>query len=441
MFENLSDRLQRVFTQLGRKGKLTEKDVDEALREVRMALLEADVNFKVVRGFVARVRERSVGSEVLESLSPSQQVVKIVHEELTTLLGEPSRLGASSSPPTVILLVGLQGAGKTTTAAKLALHLRKQGQQPLLVAADPYRPAAIKQLQLLGSQLNIPVFTQEGVKPPDLAANALRQARSNGQNPVIIDTAGRLHIDEQLMTELEQMKQKAPPTEVLLVADAMSGQDAVSAAGEFQRRIGITGLVLTKMDGDARGGAALSVREVTGVPIKFVGVSERPEGLEPFYPDRLASRILGMGDVLSLIERAQETFDQTKAQELQKKMRSNTFNLEDFLDQMRQIRKMGPLSQIMEMIPGLNRLTGGAGQPSVDESDLKRIEAIILSMTPDERQHPEIIGGSRRRRIARGSGSSTSEVNQLLNQFKQAQKMMQMMAGGKMPKNIAGLFG
>ncbi len=440
MFENLSDRLQRVFTQLGRKGKLTEKDVDEALREVRMALLEADVNFKVVRSFVARLRGRTVGSEVLDSLSPSQQVIKIVHEELTALLGEPSRLAASSSPPTVILLVGLQGAGKTTTAAKLALHLRKQGQQPLLVAADPYRPAAIKQLQLLGSQLSIPVFTQDGVKPPDLAANAIRQARSNGQSPVIVDTAGRLHIDEELMTELEEIKKKAPPTEILLVADAMSGQDAVSAAGEFQRRVGITGLILTKMDGDARGGAALSVKEVTGVPIKFVGVSERPEGLEPFYPDRLASRILGMGDVLSLIEKAQETFDETKAQELQKKMRSNTFNLEDFLDQMRQIRKMGPLNQIMEMIPGLNRLTSGAGQPSVDESDLKRIEAIILSMTPNERQRPEIIGGSRRRRIARGSGTSTSEVNQLLNQFKQAQQMMKMMAGGKMPKNIAGLF-
>jgi len=440
VFENLSDRLQRVFTQLGRKGKLTEKDVDEALREVRMALLEADVNFKVVRSFVARLRGRTVGSEVLDSLSPSQQVIKIVHEELTALLGEPSRLAASSSPPTVILLVGLQGAGKTTTAAKLALHLRKQGQQPLLVAADPYRPAAIKQLQLLGSQLSIPVFTQDGVKPPDLAANAIRQARSNGQSPVIVDTAGRLHIDEELMTELEEIKKKAPPTEILLVADAMSGQDAVSAAGEFQRRVGITGLILTKMDGDARGGAALSVKEVTGVPIKFVGVSERPEGLEPFYPDRLASRILGMGDVLSLIEKAQETFDETKAQELQKKMRSNTFNLEDFLDQMRQIRKMGPLNQIMEMIPGLNRLTSGAGQPSVDESDLKRIEAIILSMTPNERQRPEIIGGSRRRRIARGSGTSTSEVNQLLNQFKQAQQMMKMMAGGKMPKNIAGLF-
>ncbi len=440
MFENLSDRLQRVFTQLGRKGKLTEKDVDEALREVRLALLEADVNFKVVRSFVARVKERAVGAEVLQSLSPAQQVIKIVHEELTALLGEPSRLASASAPPTVILLVGLQGSGKTTTSAKLALYLRKQGQQPLLVAADPYRPAAIRQLQLLGSQLNIPVFTQEGVKPPELAANAVREARSHGQNPVIVDTAGRLHIDDQLMTELEQMRRLAPPNEVLLVADAMSGQDAVAAAAEFQNRVGITGLILTKLDGDARGGAALSVREVTGVPIKFVGVGERPEALEPFYPDRLASRILGMGDVLSLIERAQETFDQTRAQELQKKMRSNTFNLEDFLDQMRQIRKMGPLSQLMEMIPGLNRLTGGAGQPSVDESDLKRIEAIILSMTPAERQHPEIIGGSRRRRIARGSGTTTAEVNQLLNQFKQAQQVMRAMASGKMPKNMAGFF-
>jgi signal recognition particle subunit SRP54 len=440
VFESLSERMQRVFTQLGRKGKLTEKDVEEALREVRLALLEADVNFKVVRAFVARVRERAVGSEVLESLSPAQQVIKIVHEELTALLGEPSRLGTSSSPPTVILLVGLQGSGKTTTAAKLALHLRKQGQQPLLVAADPYRPAAIKQLQLLGNQLGIPVHTQDGVKPPDLAATAIRQARSNGQNPVIVDTAGRLHIDDELMVELEQMKRQASPTEILLVADAMSGQDAVSAAEEFQRRVGITGLILTKLDGDARGGAALSVREVTGVPIKFVGVGERPEALEPFHPDRLASRILGMGDVLSLIERAQETFDQAKAQELQKKMRSNTFDLEDFLDQMRQIRKMGPISQLMEMIPGMSKLAGDARQAAVEEADLKRIEAIILSMTPDERHHPEIIGGSRRRRIARGSGTSTAEINQLLNQFKQAQQMMRAVASGKMPKNIAGLF-
>jgi signal recognition particle subunit SRP54 len=440
VFESLSERMQRVFTQLGRKGKLTEKDVDEALREVRLALLEADVNFKVVRTFVGRIRERAVGSEVLESLSPSQQVIKIVHEELTALLGEPSRLAASSAPPTVILLVGLQGSGKTTTAAKLALHLRKQGQQPLLVAADPYRPAAIKQLQLLGSQLGIPVHSQDGVKPPDLAATAIRQARTNGQNPVIVDTAGRLHIDDELMVELEQMKRQASPTEVLLVADAMSGQDAVSAAGEFQRRVGITGLILTKLDGDARGGAALSVREVTGVPIKFIGVGERPEALEPFHPDRLASRILGMGDVLSLIERAQETFDQARAQELQKKMRANTFDLEDFLEQMRQIRKMGPISQLMEMIPGLSKLAGDARQAAVDEKDLKRIEAIILSMTPEERHHPEIIGGSRRRRIARGSGTSTAEINQLLNQFKQAQQMMRAVASGKMPRNIAGLF-
>lgn len=440
MFESLTERMQRVFAQLGRKGKLTEKDVDEALREVRLALLEADVNFKVVRTFVARVRERAIGAEVLQSLSPSQQVIKIVHEELTSLLGEPSRLAAPPSPPAVILLVGLQGSGKTTTAAKLALYVRKQGQQPLLVAADPYRPAAVRQLQLLGSQLNIPVVAQEGVRPPDLAASAVRQARSAGQSPVIVDTAGRLHIDDELMHELEQMKRQVSPTEVLLVADAMSGQDAVRAAGEFQRRVGITGLILTKLDGDARGGAALSMREVTGVPIKFIGVGERPEALEPFHPDRLASRILGMGDVLSLIERAQETFDQARAQELQKKMRSNTFDLEDFLEQMRQIRRMGPISQLMEMIPGLSRLAGDARQAAVDEADLKRIEAIILSMTPQERHHPEIIGGSRRRRIARGSGTSPAEVNQLLNQFKQAQQVMRAVATGKVPRNLPGLF-
>ncbi len=440
MFDSLSEKLQAVFDQLGRKGKLGEKDVDEALRQVRLALLEADVNFRVVRDFVARVKERAIGAEVLQSLSPAQQVVKIVHEQLIELLGEPARLSHASAPPTVIMLVGLQGSGKTTTAAKLAVLLRKQGNQPLLVAADPYRPAAISQLQILGKQTEIPVFTQAGASPPDVCTAALREARSLGQNPVILDTAGRLHVDDELMDELAEIKRRTPPTEVLLVADAMTGQDAVKVAEEFQQRVGLTGLILTKLDGDTRGGAALSVRQVTGVPIKFVGVGERTDALEQFHPDRMASRILGMGDVLSLIDRAQETFDQQRVQELQKKMRAATFDLEDFLEQMRQLKRMGPLSQIMEMIPGMSRLMKQAGDASLNESDLKQIEAIILSMTPDERHHPEIIGGSRRRRIARGSGMTPADVNQLLGQFRQAQQMMKAMAGGKLPKNIAGLF-
>ena len=440
MFESLSDKLQGVFDRLGRKGKLTEQDVDEALREVRLALLEADVNFRVVRTFVAKVRERAVGSEVLQSLSPAQQVVKIVHEELIALLGEPGRLATSSAPPLVIMLVGLQGSGKTTTAAKLALYLRKQGHRPLLVAADPYRPAAISQLQQLGKSLDVPVFTESGAAPPEVCVAAVRQARSTGQSAVIFDTAGRLHVDEDLMAELVVIKERTSPADILLVADAMSGQDAVKVAEEFQSQVGITGLILTKLDGDARGGAALSVREVTGVPIKFVGVGERPEALEQFHPDRLASRILGMGDVLSLIERAQETFDQSRALELQKKMRTATFDLEDFLEQMRQVRKMGPLNQILEMVPGFSKMMKNVGETSVDEGELKRIEAVILSMTQNERHHPEIIGGSRRRRIARGSGTTTADVNQLLNQFKQAQQMMKAMAGGKMPKNMARLF-
>ncbi|MBM2812846.1 MAG: signal recognition particle protein [Chloroflexi bacterium] len=440
MFESISEKLQGVFDRLGKKGKLTEKDVDEALREVRLALLEADVNFKVVRTFVARVRERAVGIEVLESLTPAQQVVKIVNEEMVGLLGESARLSTAPSPPTVIMLVGLQGSGKTTTASKVALHLRKLGQMPLLVAADPYRPAAITQLQVLGKQLDIPVYTKEGASPPDVCIEAVREARSTGRTPVILDTAGRLHIDDELMAELAQIKRRTTPTEVLLVVDAMTGQDAVKVAEAFHQRVGLTGLVLTKMDGDARGGAALSIREVSGVPIKFLGTGERPEALELFHPDRLASRILGMGDVLSLIERAQEVFDQDRAQELQKKMRTATFDLEDFLDQMQQVRKLGPMSQLVDMIPGMSRAMKHSGQASIEEGDLKQIEAIILSMTPHERQHPEIIGGSRRKRIAKGSGTSAADVNQLLNQFKQAQQMMKAVAGGKVPRNMAHLF-
>ncbi len=440
MFESLTEKLQHAFDQLRRKGKLSEGDVDAALREVRLALLEADVNFRVVRSFVARIRERAVGAEVLQSLTPSQHVVKIVHDELVRLLGEAARLIIAPSPPTVVMLVGLQGSGKTTTAAKLALYLRKQGQRPLLVAADPYRPAAVAQLQVLGRGLDVPVYADERAAPTDLCQAAVRHARQSGHTTAILDTAGRLHIDNELMEELVAIKTRTSPSEVLLVADAMSGQDAVKVAEDFHARVGLTGLVLTKLDGDARGGAALSVREVTGVPIKFIGTGERPEALEPFYPDRLASRILGMGDVLSLIDRAQEAFDESRAQELQKKMRAATYDLADFLEQMRQVRKMGPLSQVLEMVPGFSRLMKNAGEAGLEEKELQRVEAIILSMTPGERRQPEIIGGSRRRRIARGSGTTTADVNQLLNQFKQAQQMMKAMAGGKIPRNMARLF-
>jgi signal recognition particle subunit SRP54 len=441
MFETLSQKLQRVFEQLGRKGKLSERDVDEALREVRLALLEADVHFRVVRDFVARVRERAVGSEVLQSLSPAQQVIKIVHEELIALLGESAPLAvAASSPPAVVMLVGLQGSGKTTTAAKLALYLRKQGQRPLLVAADPYRPAAVAQLETLGKQIGVPVHAQEGLAPPDLARAAVRAARSAGQSPVILDTAGRLNINEELMGELEQIRAAVSPQEVLLVADAMAGQDAVKAAEEFHQRAAITGLILTKMDGDARGGAALSIRQVTGVPIKLIGVGERPEALEVFHSDRLASRILGMGDVVSLIERAQETVDQERVRELQRKIRSATFDLADFLDQMRQVQRMGPISQLLEMIPGLSRMMPDARESVLAEEELKHAEAIILSMTPHERQHPEVIGGSRRRRIARGSGTTPADVNRLLQQFRQAQQLMRSMLSGKNRGQMGQLF-
>src|SRR5947209_10825626 len=356
MFEALSDRLNDIFTGLRGKGTLTERDVDTAMREIRLSLLEADVNFKVVKGFVARVKERCIGAEVMQSLTPGQQVVKIVHEELLATLGESARLELSNTPPSIILLAGLQGSGKTTTAAKLPLALRKQGHTPLLAALDVYRPAAIDQLISLGKQLNIPVYS-EGSKadPVQIAANAVQEARKNANTVVILDTAGRLHIDEVMMTELQRIEQRVKPNEVLLVADAMTGQDAVHAAEEFHQAVSITGLVLTKMDGDARGGAALSIRQVTGVPIKFMGTGEKTDALEPFYPDRLAQRILGMGDVLSLIEKAQETFDEDEAKKLEKKMRTATFNLEDFLNQMRQIRNMGPLSQLVEMIPGIDR--------------------------------------------------------------------------------------
>jgi signal recognition particle subunit SRP54 len=448
MFESLSEKLQAVFDRLGRKGKLTEEDVEAALREVRVALLEADVSLKVVRQFVAAVKEKAVGQEVLQSLTPAQTVVKIVHDQLVELLGaSPPRLTVSSKPPTVVMLVGLQGAGKTTLAAKLALQVRKMNHVPLLVAADPYRPAAVDQLQTLGKQIEVPVYHEPGKKPPELAQAAVKYANQHQLDFVIIDTAGRLQIAEDLMRELEAMREKVQPDEILLVADAMTGQEAVHVAEGFLQRVPLTGVVLTKMDGDARGGAALSLRQVTGVPIKYIGVGEKLDALEPFHPDRLAQRILGMGDVLSLIERAQEHVDQDQAAKLQQKVVKGEFDLQDFMDQMGQLRKMaggGGLMGLLEYIPGMGRAMKDARQAGaeIDERQFKRIEAIIQSMTPQERQRPEIIGGSRKKRIARGSGSTPAEINQLLNQFREMQKMMKSMTaagGGKMGRGVAPL--
>ena len=433
MFESLSEKLQDVFRRLGNKGRLTEKDVDDALRQVRLALLEADVNYKVVKDFVARVREQVVGEDVLKSLTPDQHVIKVVHDELVAMLGGgQARIEHAPRPPTVVMLVGLQGSGKTTTAAKLALHLRRAGHKPLMVAADVYRPAAVDQLKTLGRQLDITVY-DEGTrgKPVDICRNGVKRARDTASNFVILDTAGRLHINEEMMREVAAIRADVEPTEVLLVADAMTGQDAVKVAEQFHQQVGLTGLILTKVDGDARGGAALSIKQVTGVPIKFLGTGEKTDALEIFHPDRLASRILGMGDILSLIEKAQEGYDEKRALELQKKMRTQTFDLEDFLDQLRQIKKMGPLSQLVEMIPGMGGLKKQLPAGEMDDNALKKIEAIILSMTPQERHNPQIINGSRRRRIARGSGMEPKDVNQLLNQFRDMQKMMKLMSSGR----------
>ena len=427
MFEILSDKLGAVFKKLGSRGSLTEKDVDQALREVRLALLEGDVNFKVVKEFIARVRERALGDNVLESLTPGQQVIKIVNEELIGILGGgQSQLRKATQAPTVVMMVGLQGAGKTTTAAKLALHFRKSGQRPLLVACDIYRPAGITQLITLGQQLDIPVYSTKG-SVSDICSGAMKKAREEAATVVIVDTAGRLHVDEPMMEELIDVKNVVNPTEILLVADAMTGQDAVHIAGEFNNKIGLTGLILTKMDGDARGGAALSMKSVTGVPIKFMGVSEKLDGLEAFYPERLASRILGMGDMLTLIEKAEATYDKEQVKKLEKKVKKANFNLEDFLEQFEQIRKMGSLSQLVDMIPGFSKIKGA----SVDESQMVKIEAIILSMTREERLNPDIIDGSRRRRIAHGSGTRIQDVNQMLNQFRQMQKMMKQFSRGR----------
>ena len=441
MFESLSDRLNETFGRLSRKGRMTEQDVDEAMREVRRALLEADVNFKVVKDFVAAVRERAIGQDVLRSLTPAQTAIGIVNEELIKVLGtdrEPLR--APDKPPQILMLVGLQGSGKTTHAAKLAVHLRKEGRNPVLVAGDIYRPAAVNQLQSLGRQINIPVY-EEGVQksPVDIANNAVKFAIERGYNPVIVDTAGRLQIDERMMQELVDVKNKIKPTEILLVADAMTGQEAVSVAQAFHARLGVTGLILTKMDGDARGGAALSIRAVTGVPIKFIGTGEKVDALEPFYPERLAGRILGMGDILSLVDKAREQTDEKDAKRMQDRMLKGQFDLEDFLDQLQKLRNMGPLNQLLEMIPGIGSQLRQAKQ-QVSEDDLKGIEAIIRAMTPDERRNPQVIGRSRRIRIAKGSGSQIHEVKDLINQFDQMKKMMGdlgvMAKKGKMPKGF-----
>ncbi len=431
MFEALSEKLNGVFGRLGNKGRLTEQDVDAALREVRMALLEADVNFRVARDFIARIREEALKSDVLRSLSPGQQVVKITNDALVDILGgKAHRLEAGPTRPSVVLMVGLNGAGKTTASAKLARHLKQDGQTPVMVAADLQRPAAIQQLETLGTQIDAAVYQDKNSRDtPGVAKNGVERAKELNAAWAIVDTAGRFQVDDDLMSELEAVKDAVSPDETLLVVDAMTGQEAVEAARQFHDRIGLTGLIMTKMDGDARGGAALSITSVTGVPIKFIGTGERTDALEAFYPDRLASRILGMGDMLSLIDKAQATFDQDEAAEMERKIRQASFDLDDFLGQLQQLKQMGPISQVLEMVPGFSAMKGRIDVDELDGSHLDKTEAIIRSMTPEERRRPEIIGGSRRRRIARGSGTTPQDVNQLLNQFSQMQKMMRQMMG------------
>lgn len=429
-FEGLTEKLQGALKVLSGRGKLSEADVKAAMREVRMALLEADVNFLVVKDFIKKVTDRTVAADLDKSLTPAQQVIKIVNEELTELMGGANaRLTWSPAPPTVYMLCGLQGAGKTTMAGKLARFLQKQGKKPLLVACDIYRPAAIRQLQIVGESVNTPVF-EKGTQSPVLTAReAVEHAKYYGLDPVILDTAGRLHIDESLMQELQQVQDAVHPQEILLVVDAMTGQDAVTVADSFNKQLGVDGVILTKLDGDTRGGAALSVRAVTGKPIKFSGISEKMDGIEPFYPDRMASRILGMGDMLSLIEKAQESFDEESAAKLARKARDASFTLEDYLDQMQQIKKMGSMESVLKMLPGVgNKLK----DVEIDENALKKPEAIIRSMTPQERYHPEILNASRRRRIAAGSGTTVQDVNQMIKQFESAKQMMKQMMGGRM---------
>lgn len=438
MFESLSDKLQNAFKRLTGKGSLTEKDVDEALREVRLVLLEADVNFRVVKDFVAKVKERAIGSEILQSLSPGQQVIKIVHEEMITLLGGvQAKLNIAAKPPTIIMMAGLHGSGKTTTASKLAFSLKKQGKNPLLVAADVHRPAAIKQLQTLGEQIGVKVFAigdkQDGAA---VCKAAMAAASAGGHDHVILDVAGRLTIDDEMMDELKRIREAVPVTEVLLVVDAMAGQDAVNVAKAFNEAIGLDGVVITKLDGDARGGAALSIKTVTGKPIKFAGISEKMDGLEPFHPDRMASRILGMGDVLSLIEKAEAAVSVDQAKALEKKLRENQFGFDDYLEQLQSMRKMGPLDQLLGMIPGMGQLKQ-MKDVKIDEKDIGHVEAIIRSMTPEERRDPSLINGSRRKRIAAGSGTSIQDVNRLLKQFEDMRKMIRQFTSmeGSMKKH------
>lgn len=435
MFDSLSDKLQDVLDGLKSQGRLSEEDINKAMREIRLALLEADVNFKVVKQFVAAVKERAVGEEVFESLTPGQQVVKIVHDELTKLMGAAStKLTFSPRPPTVVLMVGLQGSGKTTTCAKLAKNMQKQGKSPMMVAADIYRPAAIDQLKALGDQLQIPVFSIDGSQDAvEIAEKGVEEATSAGKDVAIIDTAGRLHIDEKLMQELVDIRATVKPHNILLVLDSMAGQDAVNVAEQFQESVDFDGVVLTKLDGDARGGAALSVRAVTGKPIKYASTGEKMNAFDYFHPDRMASRILGMGDVLTLIEKAESSVDEKKALELEEKLRKAQFTFDDFLEQMRGMRKMGPLAGMLSMIPGLPKQLK---QTQIDERELDKVEAIICSMTLDERHSPDIINGSRRRRIAAGSGTNVQAVNQLISKFKQMQKLMKQLSSGKKMPNI-----
>jgi signal recognition particle subunit SRP54 len=453
MFDNLSEKLQRVFKNLRGEGKLSAENMETALREIRVALLEADVHFKVVKQLIANIREKAMGQEVLTAISPGQQVVKIVHDELVRILGtHQARLRFANDPPTVIMIVGLQGSGKTTSSGKLARWLSKNSHTPLLVSVDVYRPAARKQLSVIAREIKLPIYegTPEETKPADLVRSARREAMQAGRDVLLVDTAGRLHIDEDLMTELQELKSQLNPTEILFVADAMTGQDAVKSAEEFHKRLGITGVILTKMDGDARGGAALSIRTVTDQPLKFVGVGEKFDAFEPFHPDRVASRILGMGDVVSLVEKVQENIDQKQAEAMQRKLIDNEFTLEDFRDQMRQLRKLGPLESLLGMMPQIGPLKD-LKNLKVDEGELNRVVAIIDSMTPAERRNHMIINGSRRRRIARGSGASVQEINQLLKQYAQARKMMKAFSGGllgggkKLPLpggfKLPGMFG
>ncbi|MEC9488853.1 MAG: signal recognition particle protein, partial [Halanaerobium sp.] len=440
IFAGLAEKLQATLGKLKRKGKLSENDVKDALREVKLALLEADVSFKVVKDFVKKVEERAVGHEVLESLTPAQQVIKIVNQELTDLMGGVKKGVNLQGSPAIVMLVGLQGSGKTTTVAKLAKHFKKQGRRPLLAACDVYRPAAIKQLQVLGEQVDLPVFSMgEKVDPVNIASGGIKAAKSQGCDTVIIDTAGRLHIDEKMMDELKRIKKEIKPGEILLVVDAMTGQDAVNVASEFDRSLGLDGVVLTKLDGDARGGAALSVKAVTGKPIKFVGMGEKLDDLEVFHPERMSSRILGMGDVLSLIEKAEESFDAKKARKLEEKIRQQSFTLEDFQDQLQQLKNMGSMDQILGMLPGMGQMKKIKNM-GFAEKDLDKIEAIINSMTVEERRKPEIINGSRKRRIASGSGTRVQDVNRLLKQFKQTKKMFKQL-GNMEKKGFGGLSG